>query len=385
MLRHLKQQRHLVEENHVLALHHALLVAIESKNSPVVQRLLTDYTYTKIYFMDKTVLTQACEVGATDIARHLLDGSFPVHLINYLPHIEMEADSKLTALEAACKGNHVGCVELLLKYKYTALLNHEYPNFVTDGLSKDGDIFRPLAVALRFGSLECAETLVTHAQKRGVKFDVVTACHDALKYGHFEIFKKLLSLAPQFEATDENQNVTASKTPPSPLSPISPPSSPETPYPEKTRSLPVWEETGSDAAASTPPRLNGLQVDLTSGQRAAVGVALVTAALYGGAEALRHLVGLWAEVNRAAEVEIPQLAEEPEADNVFYDLTGEAPGGTTCVTHMTPRTRAKYAWLFCLIGVSYTSSPAHNKVIRCPRCLLGEAPPNGLMQNCVRG
>ena len=45
-------------------------------------------------------------------------------------------------------------------------------------------------------------------QSKKIKFDIPTAAHDAVKYGHFEIFKKLLAISSKFEATDENQNYT---------------------------------------------------------------------------------------------------------------------------------------------------------------------------------
>ena len=69
-------------------------------------------------------------------------------------------------------------------------------------------------------------------------------------------------------------------------------------------------------------KVNGLQVEMTSIQKEAINVGLVAAAHYNRVEILKYLLSLGTHVDFVAEMEITQLYDEPEADNVFYDMTG---------------------------------------------------------------
>ena len=96
--------------------------------------------------------------------------------------------------------------------------------------------------------------------------------------------------------------------------------------------------------SSNPPppvtKVNGLQLqqpDVTSRQKDAINMALVAAAHYNRVEILKHLLSLGAHVDFVAEMEITQLYDEPEADNVFFDLTGNKKSrtyGTSVPTHI---------------------------------------------------
>ncbi len=305
MMSYVRKRNDVREENHVMALHVALLAAIESQNEAIVRRLLRDYNYDKVPYADKTLLTKACEEGATSIVQILLDSNLPRRLINYAPHLDIAADdSDLTALESACKGNHVGCLELLLKCKNIALLSHEYPTEAKSAFSHSDNTLKPLTIALKYNSLACAERLLSNVQERGIKFCVTTACHDAVQYNHFEIFKKLLALQPEAGLIDENQNVTDCN--------------------QNRSEFPSKNQSQNNNSGSQLASTSNIAGNLTSGQRDAINVALVTAAFYNRVETLRHLLSLSVDVNHVAEVEIPQLVEEPELDNVFYDLTGES-------------------------------------------------------------
>ena len=301
MLRHMKERGHLGEENHIMAVHSALLQAIENKNEDTVAMLLEDYNYDKVY-TDKTLLTKACECGATNIAKIVLK-SIPKGLINYLP-LDIESETEFTALESACKGNHVDCLDLLLKCDNIAILGHEYPNSTSNYFDHDITL-KPLTIALKYNSLECVDRLLTFVQDHNVKFCSSTASHDAVKYGHFEVFKKLLSLASELENVDENQNFTGVN------------------QNEVTSQSKNLTDTQEKISKPNVRKVNGLQLDMTHNQEDAINTALVAAAHYNRIEILKYLLSLGADVNFVAEMEISQLCEEPELDNVFHDLTGK--------------------------------------------------------------
>ena len=301
MLKHIKERGVLNEENHVMALHAALLQSIESKHEDIVAMLLQDYNYDKVY-TDKTLLTMACECGAANITKIVLK-SFPRRLINYLPH-EIESETELTALESACKGNHTGCLDLLLKCDNVSLLCHEYPNYTKDFFDHDNTL-RPLTIALKYNSLDCAEKLLAFAQKESINFSIPNAAHDAIKYGHFVIFKKLLSLATKLEGTDDNQNYT------------------DLNQNDMTLKSKNVKDAKNDQIIKPPvSKVNGIQVEMSTVQKEAVNVGLVAAAHYNRVDILKYLLSLGADVNFIAEMEIMQLYDEPELDNVFFDLTG---------------------------------------------------------------
>ena len=307
MLQAIKERGDMKEENHVNAIHYALLQAIENKREDIVVLLLKDYNYDRVC-TDKTPLTKACECGATNITKVILK-SIPRRYINYVPPRDIESETELTALESACRGNHTGCVDLLLKCYVIALLCRQYPKHTKESFDHDLTL-RPLTIALKYNSLDCAERLLKHVQSRGIKFSIPTAAHDAVKYGHFDIFKKLMTIAAKMENIDENQNCTDVN---------------QNKLNVKSKNL---KNSKTDELIKPPPpvtKVNGLQVEMTSSQKEAINVGLVAAAHYNRVEILKYLLSLGAHVDFVAEMEITQLYDEPEADNVFYDMTGNDP------------------------------------------------------------